>query len=62
MDDEQSDFKKIDDRCGANVEGDAGAAGAHLKIPVQNWTWAHYSDSYDWMDWHTPCSAASSPD
>ena len=25
----------------------------------RNWAWTHRSDSYDWMDWHSPFPATS---
>ncbi len=27
---------------------------------ARNWAWAHPSDSYDWMDWHSPFSRGNS--
>ncbi|WP_144157398.1 hypothetical protein [Paraburkholderia sp. BCC1885] len=28
--------------------------------PVRNWAWAHNTESYDWMDSHSPSSTRDS--
>ncbi len=28
------------------------------RTKARNWAWAHHTDSYDWMDWHSPSSTA----
>ena len=50
--------KNIGDRSGMNNH-DVGSASNHVvevinPTPARNWAWAHHSDSYDWMDWHSP--------
>lgn len=61
---ESLNFRNIDDHSGAGARGCAGvgsgeqsrAAGA--KPASRNWAWAHTSDSYDWMDSHSPLPSA----
>ncbi|MDH6147666.1 hypothetical protein OKW46_001591 [Paraburkholderia sp. WSM4179] len=47
-----------------NDRNEAGSVSNHLVeatsiITARNWAWAHHSDSYDWMDWHSPFPAAT---
>jgi hypothetical protein len=62
---DHTNSQNIDHRCGTNDRSDAGAASIPVvevinPTPARNWAWAHHSDLYDWMDWHSP-SPASAP-
>jgi len=30
------------------------------QTPVRNWAWAHNTESYDWMDSHSPSTTSDS--
>jgi hypothetical protein len=59
---ESFNFRNIDDQSGAGARGCAGVASnakpADAKPATRNWAWAHTSDSYDWMDSHSPLPSA----
>ncbi|RDJ97584.1 hypothetical protein [Paraburkholderia lacunae] len=33
-----------------------------MRAPTPNWAWAHRTESYDWMDSHSPFTAADLSD
>jgi hypothetical protein len=44
---------------GTNDQSSFDAVSNHVIEAIsltsaRNWAWAHHSDSYDWMDWHSP--------
>jgi hypothetical protein len=57
-------FRNIDDHSGAGARGCAGVVSSEqarvesTKSAPRNWAWAHTSDSYDWMDSHSPLPSA----
>lgn len=59
---DHTNSQNIVHRSGANDRNDLGSASNHIvevinPTPARNWAWAHHSDSYDWMDWHSPFPA-----
>jgi hypothetical protein len=54
---ETLNFRHTDDHCGATAPARVEVVSskkAQAAAVARNWAWAHYSDSYDWMDTHTP--------
>ncbi|MBP0588697.1 hypothetical protein J8I87_02985 [Paraburkholderia sp. LEh10] len=57
---ESLSFRNIDDQSGAGVRNRVVTASKQQVQAVaaqaqpRNWAWAHISDSYDWMDSHSP--------
>jgi len=54
---ESLNFRNIDDHSGAGVRARVEVASsdkAQAAAAPRNWAWAHFSDSYDWMDSHSP--------
>ncbi|BCZ82598.1 hypothetical protein PTKU64_62730 [Paraburkholderia terrae] len=54
---EPLNFRNIDDHSGAGVRTRIEAVSsenAQAAAVPRNWAWAHFSDSYDWMDSHSP--------
>jgi hypothetical protein len=54
---ESLNFRNIDDHGGAGVRARIEAVSsekAQAAAVPRNWAWAHFSDSYDWMDTHSP--------
>jgi hypothetical protein len=57
---DHTNSQNIDHRSGGtDVQSDVGLASNHVvemrnPTPGMNWAWAHHSDSYDWMDLHSP--------
>lgn len=57
---ESLNFRNIDDHSGAGVRARVEAVSSEKTQAAQadavprNWAWAHVSDSYDWMDAHSP--------
>ena len=48
MKDDARDFRTIEKD---STAGDAKAGGqTRGATPSRNWAWAHYGESYDWMD------------
>jgi hypothetical protein len=46
-------------RCGVSSASSEGSQTMEDKqAPARNWAWAHRSESYDWMDSHSPFSPA----
>ncbi|MEI6000467.1 hypothetical protein H3V53_25705 [Paraburkholderia bengalensis] len=54
---ESLNFRNIDDHSGAGarvrVEAVSTEKAQAAAVP-RNWAWAHASESYDWMDTHSP--------
>ncbi|RZF27298.1 hypothetical protein EVC45_23270 [Paraburkholderia sp. UYCP14C] len=54
---ETLNFRHTDDHGGASVPAHVEVVSSKKEqaaaVP-RNWAWAHHSDSYDWMDTHTP--------
>ena len=56
---DHANFQNIEHRSSKNDRSDVGSASNHV-VEMNNptlprsWAWAHHSDSYDWMDWHSP--------
>jgi hypothetical protein len=56
---DHTNSQNIDHRSGTNDRSDLGSASNHVaEVPAMNWAWAHRSDLYDWMDWHSPFPAS----
>lgn len=58
---ESLSFHGNGDKGRVSIEGDARwpsnrTSQAHdsKRAPAPNWAWAHSTDSYDWMDSHSP--------
>jgi hypothetical protein len=58
---ESLSFRNIDDQSGAGVRNRVGVVSNEQsqessvpRVPSRNWAWAHISDTYDWMDSHSP--------
>ncbi len=54
---ESLNFRNIDDHSGAGVRARVEVVSsdkAQAAAIPRNWAWAHVSDSYDWMDSHSP--------
>jgi hypothetical protein len=57
-------FQTHADRSRADEHGDAPAASSNDIVRAgefmrsRSWAWAHASESYDWMDSHSPSLAA----
>ena len=39
-----------------SASSEVSQAMAEKKAIARNWAWAHHSESYDWMDTHSPFS------
>lgn len=55
--------QKIDHRRSTNDRSDVGSMSNDVDEvsdpgSARNWAWAHHSDLYDWMDWHSPFPAS----
>ncbi|MGF6781905.1 hypothetical protein [Paraburkholderia sp. GAS334] len=60
---DHTNSQNIDHRSGTNDPRDVGSASNDVvevinPTPARNWAWAHHSDLYDWMDWHSPFPAS----
>ena len=58
---DHTNFQNIKHRTRKNDRSDVDLASNHVvevinPSPPRNWAWAHHSDSYDWMDWHSHVS------
>jgi hypothetical protein len=61
---DHTNSQDIDHRSGTSDRRDVGSAANDIvevinPTPARNWAWAHHSDSYDWMDWHSPFPATA---
>lgn len=59
-----TNFQNIEHGSSKNNRSDVGSASNHVVEVIyptlpRNWSWAHHSDSYDWMDWHSPFAATA---
>jgi hypothetical protein len=62
---DHTNFQNIEHRTSKNHRSDVGSASNHVVDVInptlpRNWAWVHHSDSYDWMDWHSPFPAIGS--
>ena len=67
MNRETLNFHNIDDHSGAGMRNrmsvsmalqEMPQAATSKHAPSRNWAWAHVSDSYDWMNSHSPAPSA----
>ncbi len=60
-----SNYLNTEAQGGTSVRRDARSKSSEssqtiddTKASARNWAWAHHTDSYDWMDMHSPFSPA----